>query len=176
MNKSCICGCCRPVSSSFDQYIWPERKWLDGIPVWPPPYLRALGYSAGPESTWPGSPTAEAGELVLCFEWLWRRGLMIYLVGYFKFSFTRGGKCVHSHTTIYLHLVWKVHIWIRPSISLLLYRCNICPGFQHDITPYRAHAHKCYSPMNRVPEHDFLTFFMLHRTKSKPMHFEWGYS
>ena len=26
--------------------------------------------------------------------------------------------------------------------------------------------------LNRVPEHDSLTFFMLHRTKCKPMHFE----
>ena len=26
--------------------------------------------------------------------------------------------------------------------------------------------------MNRVPEHDSTTFFMLHRTKCKPMHLE----
>ena len=41
---------------------------------------------------------------------------------------------------------------------------------QRGITPYRTHAHKGYSSMNRVPEH--VTFFMLHRTKCKPMHFE----
>ena len=27
--------------------------------------------------------------------------------------------------------------------------------------------------LNRVPEHDSLTFFVLHRIKCKPMHFEW---
>ena len=27
--------------------------------------------------------------------------------------------------------------------------------------------------LNRVPEHDCLTFFVLHRTKCKLMHFEW---
>ena len=43
---------------------------------------------------------------------------------------------------------------------------------QSDITPYRAHAHKRYSSMNCVPEHDVLTFFVLHRTKCKPMRFE----
>ena len=43
---------------------------------------------------------------------------------------------------------------------------------QPGITPYRAHAHERYSSMNRVPEHVFLTFFVLHRTKCKPMHFE----
>ena len=43
---------------------------------------------------------------------------------------------------------------------------------QRDITPYRALAHKRYSSMNRVPEHDLMTFFVLHRTKCKPMYFE----
>ena len=45
---------------------------------------------------------------------------------------------------------------------------------QRNITPYRAHAHERYSSMNRVPEHDFQTFSVLHRTKCKPMHFEQG--
>ena len=36
---------------------------------------------------------------------------------------------------------------------------------QCDIMPYER-----YSSMNRVPEHDLL----LHRTKCKPMHFEYG--
>ena len=45
---------------------------------------------------------------------------------------------------------------------------------QRGITPYRAHAHERYSSMNRVPDHDFPTFFMLHRTKCKPMHFEYS--
>ena len=43
---------------------------------------------------------------------------------------------------------------------------------QPGITPYRAHAHERYSSMYRVPEHVFLTFFVIHRTKCKPMHFE----
>ena len=29
--------------------------------------------------------------------------------------------------------------------------------------------------LNRVPEHDSLTFFVLHRMKCKAMHFEQGY-
>ena len=41
-------------------------------------------------------------------------------------------------------------------------------GIQRDITPYRAHAHKRYSSMNRVPEHDFPFFLVLHRTECKP--------
>ena len=40
------------------------------------------------------------------------------------------------------------------------------------ITPYRAHAHKRYSSMKSVPEHDSLTFFVRHLMKCKPMHFE----
>ena len=40
---------------------------------------------------------------------------------------------------------------------------------QRHITPYRAHAHKRYSSMNCVPEHDLTTFFALHRTKCKPI-------
>ena len=28
--------------------------------------------------------------------------------------------------------------------------------------------------LNRVPEHDLTTFFVLHRTNCKPMHFEQG--
>ena len=43
---------------------------------------------------------------------------------------------------------------------------------QHGLTRYRAHAH-VINLLNRVPGHDCLTFFMLHRTKCKPMHFEW---
>ena len=40
------------------------------------------------------------------------------------------------------------------------------------ITPYRAHAHKRYSSMKSVPEHDSMTFFVRHLMKCKPMHFE----
>ena len=50
---------------------------------------------------------------------------------------------------------------------------QMCMGNnQPDVTPYRAHAHKRYSSMNRAPEHDCPTFVVLHRTKCKPMHFE----
>ena len=30
-----------------------------------------------------------------------------------------------------------------------------------------------FNLLNRVPEHDSLTFSVLHRTKCKPMHFDW---
>ena len=30
--------------------------------------------------------------------------------------------------------------------------------FQRDITPYRAHAHERSNLLNRVPEHDLMTF------------------
>ena len=46
----------------------------------------------------------------------------------------------------------------------------VCVCVQPGITPFRAHAHKRYSSMNRVPEQDFPTFFVLHRTKCKPRH------
>ena len=45
-------------------------------------------------------------------------------------------------------------------------------NYQRNITPYCAQSHKRDSYMNRVPEHDFQTFFVIHRTKCKPMHFE----
>ena len=44
--------------------------------------------------------------------------------------------------------------------------CNtLCITLQRNITPYHAHAHERYSSMNRVPEHDCLTFFGLSFTK-----------
>ena len=39
---------------------------------------------------------------------------------------------------------------------------------------YRAQAlFNVINLLNRFPEHDCLTFFVLHRMKCKPMHFEW---
>ena len=40
------------------------------------------------------------------------------------------------------------------------------------VTSHRAHVRKRYSSMYRVPEHDSLTVFVLHRTKCKPMQYE----
>ena len=53
------------------------------------------------------------------------------------------------------------------STLLMVTICNSQSG----ITLCRAHAHKRY--LNRVPEHDCPTFFVLHRTICKPMHSEW---
>ena len=43
---------------------------------------------------------------------------------------------------------------------------------QTGITQLRAPAHNV-NLLKRVPEHDSPTFFLLHRTKCKPMHSEW---
>ena len=78
---------------------------------------------------------------------------------------------LYASFSSYLYSSYSVDLY--PSFS-----ANPCASFsanlyaQCDFTPYRAHAHKRYSSMNRVPEHDFPTFFALHRTKCKPMHFE----
>ena len=44
--------------------------------------------------------------------------------------------------------------YIKPSQTDINVRLH---DAQPGITPYRAHAHKRYSSMNRVPEHDSLT-------------------
>ena len=63
------------------------------------------------------------------------------------------------------------------KVSVYSVLCALVGVTQCDTTPYHAHAHKCYSNyinrsysinlLNRVPEHDCLTFFVLHRTKCK---------
>ena len=58
-----------------------------------------------------------------------------------------------------------------PRVVYIIWESRVI-AFQGNITPYRAHVHKRYSSMNLVPEHDFPTFFVLHRTKCKPMHFQ----
>ena len=48
------------------------------------------------------------------------------------------------------------------SVNRFSVFCSDQPGrVQRDITPYRGHAHKRYSSLNRVPEHDLTTFFVL---------------
>ena len=60
-------------------------------------------------------------------------------------------------------------------------QCNelylICqPTRSHSISYINVYILISYiNVLNRVSEHDSLTFFVLHRTKCKPMHFEQGY-
>ena len=65
-----------------------------------------------------------------------------------------------------VHLLSEVRYTLTHSLTHSL-------THQPGITRFHGHAHKRYLSMNRVPEHDCLTFFMLHRTKCKAMHFEW---
>ena len=60
-------------------------------------------------------------------------------------------------------LLWME--WLSLPTTRPLEVLPLLHNVQRGITPYRAPAHERYSSVNRVPQHDFQTFIVLHRTK-----------
>ena len=70
----------------------------------------------------------------------------------YRFDYSNRTQC-----SIYMYQEMPSHamILIARTLNIALIYVICQPG----ITPYRAHVHKRYSYMYRVPEHIFLTFF-----------------
>ena len=63
---------------------------------------------------------------------------------------------------------------MRHGTVCYVYAVRVQYYVQSGLAPYRAHAlTSVINLLNRVPQHDSLAFFVLRRTKCKPMHFEW---